>query len=183
MKTKALLKVIWRVATRSYVRSLGVAVALGCIILWATALRADEAPPSVESKAEGLTNRIKELGGRILLDAATETTGVSQLDKWVDIYSSTPTVSVANNHANLYLKNSTKQICARFDDGSSGCFSVTNSTTTLVSHTKAQFGSIIPASAGQDYYCSDCTTLDTCVSTGTTVGAFASPVSRTTACN
>jgi hypothetical protein len=170
-------RVAWRVATVCF---FGVAVALGGLILsWAD----DDTATSVGSKAEGLTSRIKELGGRILLDAASETTGVAQIDRWIDVFSSTPTVTVGTNHANVYLKNSTKQICARFDDGSTGCFQITTSTLTLVSHTKAQFGSIVPASAGQDYYCSDCTTLDTCVSTGTTVGAFASPVSRTTACN
>lgn len=51
------------------------------------------------------------------------------------------------------------------------------------SRTKAQLGAIVPTAVGQLYYCSDCTALRTCISTGTAQGAFSSPVAATTACN
>lgn len=51
------------------------------------------------------------------------------------------------------------------------------------SKTKAQLALITPTVVGQEYYCSDCSSLLTCISSGTAQGAFASPVSKTTACN
>lgn len=56
-------------------------------------------------------------------------------------------------------------------------------TPTADSLTKAQLGATVPARAGDIYYCSDCTTLRMCVSTGTVQGAFSSPVAATTPCN
>lgn len=73
-----------------------------------------------------------------------------------------------------------------------GNFSVGNITVSTVtatgfiqfaSYAKATFATTTPAAVGQQYYCSDCTALTICISTGTTRGAWSSPTSRTTACN
>lgn len=56
-------------------------------------------------------------------------------------------------------------------------------TSEISSLTVAQIGATVPTRVGQMYYCSNCTALRVCVSTGTTVGSFSSPVSATTGCN
>lgn len=53
----------------------------------------------------------------------------------------------------------------------------------LASKTKSQLSLTTPTVVGQQYYCSDCTTLRTCISSGTLQGAFSSPVAVATACN
>jgi hypothetical protein len=50
------------------------------------------------------------------------------------------------------------------------------------SKTLAQILATTPIAAGEQYYCSDCTTDTVCVSTGTDVGAFVSVSSRTVVC-
>lgn len=52
----------------------------------------------------------------------------------------------------------------------------------LMTRTVVQIAAIAPKLAGQLVYCSDCTALRVCVSTGTVVGAWSSPVAATTAC-
>lgn len=51
------------------------------------------------------------------------------------------------------------------------------------SKTLAQILAITPDYAGQQYYCSNCTTDAVCISTGTGVGAFVRASARTTVCN
>lgn len=53
----------------------------------------------------------------------------------------------------------------------------------LYSRTKAQILALTPAAAGQAYYCSDCTAVTVCVSTGTGAGAFTKVDDRTAACD
>ncbi len=52
----------------------------------------------------------------------------------------------------------------------------------LTSQTKTQIAAITPSAVGQMYYCSDCATLANCVSTGTVVGSFSSPINTGTPC-
>lgn len=53
----------------------------------------------------------------------------------------------------------------------------------LASKTKAQLAVYTPTAVGQKFYCSDCSALRECISTGTAQGAFSSPVAATTGCN
>lgn len=53
----------------------------------------------------------------------------------------------------------------------------------LLSQTAAQILTIAPSQVGQLIYCSNCTALRVCVSTGTVAGAWSSPVATTVACN
>lgn len=53
----------------------------------------------------------------------------------------------------------------------------------LYSRTVAQLQALSPKYVGEQFYCSNCTALRICVSTGTAQGAFSSPVAATTACN
>lgn len=53
----------------------------------------------------------------------------------------------------------------------------------LYSRTKAQILALTPAAAGQAYYCSDCTAVTVCVSTGTGAGAFTKVTDRAAACD
>jgi len=55
--------------------------------------------------------------------------------------------------------------------------------TGIYSRTVAQIGLITPRAVGEMFYCSNCTALRMCISTGTVVGSFASPVAATTVCN
>lgn len=55
--------------------------------------------------------------------------------------------------------------------------------TQLATKTVALLQAITPTAVGQMYQCSNCTAFTFCVSTGTTRGAFSSPVAKTTACN
>ena len=54
--------------------------------------------------------------------------------------------------------------------------------TKLYSRTSAQIKAIDPGGAGEYYYCSDCTTVSTCVSTGTAVADWALITNKTAAC-
>ncbi len=53
----------------------------------------------------------------------------------------------------------------------------------LYSRTKAQILALTPAAAGQIYFCSDCTAVSICVSTGTAAGAFVKATDKTAACD
>lgn len=53
----------------------------------------------------------------------------------------------------------------------------------MASKTGAQIRALTPAAVGQNYYCSDCTTVPVCVSTGTALGAWSISTNRTSACN
>lgn len=56
-------------------------------------------------------------------------------------------------------------------------------TPTLTSLTKAQISTAVPGLVGVQYYCSDCSTVPVCISTGTTVGSFSLITARASACN
>lgn len=60
-----------------------------------------------------------------------------------------------------------------------------NGTMQLGSFTASSLSGQIPTASGQQYYCSNCSNALTCISTGTTTGAYASEqaLNRTTACN
>jgi hypothetical protein len=53
----------------------------------------------------------------------------------------------------------------------------------LYSRTKAQLVAITPAAAGQAYFCSDCTAVTICTSSGTGRGAFVKVTDKTAACD
>lgn len=53
----------------------------------------------------------------------------------------------------------------------------------LTSQTKAQLAVTTPKKAGQEYYCSDCSTVAVCISTGTTLGGFSLITNKGSACN
>lgn len=53
----------------------------------------------------------------------------------------------------------------------------------LASRTKTILASMTPTVVGQYYYCSDCTSITTCVSTGTAKGAYSDQNNRGAACN
>lgn len=70
--------------------------------------------------------QIKYLAGKVLVDSTLEVTGVGQFDKNIELVAiSTPTYTLAANHADLWLNESAKKLCTRFDDGSSGCLANT----------------------------------------------------------
>lgn len=72
-------------------------------------------------------DRIKVLGGNIVLDGFGETTQAHRFDKQaIFVGISTPTTP-STNHANMWLNNTTKQICTNFDDATAGCFTPTGS--------------------------------------------------------
>lgn len=50
------------------------------------------------------------------------------------------------------------------------------------SRTKAQILAIDPIAVGEEYYCSDCTASNICISTGTAVGQFSDIQAKTVAC-
>lgn len=52
----------------------------------------------------------------------------------------------------------------------------------LTSQTSAQIKAATPKAVGEYYYCSNCTTVTTCVSTGTVVGAWSLITNKTGAC-
>lgn len=69
-------------------------------------------------------SRIKTLGGQVLLDGRVETTQSHQFDNRLEpVGISTPTATPKTNHAYLWLNNTAKQLCTKYDDGSSGCLS------------------------------------------------------------
>ncbi len=81
-----------------------------------------ESNPSGSSQVN--RSQIKELAGRLLLDAYVEATQAVRIDKYIEFVGvSTPTYTLSTNHANLWLNNSTKQLCTRFDNGTSACLS------------------------------------------------------------
>lgn len=55
-------------------------------------------------------------------------------------------------------------------------------TPSLTSKTHAQIVALTPKRTGQPYYCSDCSTVPVCVSTGTAVGAFSLITNKGSAC-
>src|SRR5437867_4312244 len=66
-----------------------------------------ETPPKKFIKSQ-----IKELSGKTLIDSGTEVTQTLQLDKQLNMVGiSTPTTPSVN-HANLWLNNTSKQVCA-----------------------------------------------------------------------
>lgn len=71
---------------------------------------------------------MKELGGKLLLDAYVEITQPVRTDKyWEFVGVSTPTITPASSHSFLWLNSSLKQLCTKFDDGSTGCLATGSS--------------------------------------------------------
>lgn len=67
-------------------------------------------------------NRIIQQGADILMDGSAHVTGAVRSDKWFELINkSTPTTPSAN-HARLFLNNSSKLVCAIYDNGSTNCF-------------------------------------------------------------
>lgn len=62
-------------------------------------------------------SRIKELGGRLVLDAYTEVTQGLQIDKYVDIVSVSTPSTPASGHIKLFSNTASNQIMASFSDG------------------------------------------------------------------
>lgn len=116
--------------------------------------------------------------GLVTSGGTNPTVSLSPTDTQVETYTSSVTISgnvgiTGTINAPLTVTSS-ETVKANFEvDGYLQLFSRTN----------AQLAAITPVAVGEMYYCSDCTTLRTCISTGTVVGSFASPVSATTVCN
>ena len=54
---------------------------------------------------------------------------------------------------------------------------------TPMAYAKATIATLTPVKTNEIIGCTDCTALVICTSTGTTVGAWSSPVAKTTSCN
>ncbi len=85
---------------------------------------------ALETKDKGLQgqrlqkSQLKEMAGRLISDAQLEVTQPLQVDKKIVFVGlSTPTATPSTNHADMWLNNTAKQICTKFDNGSSGCLS------------------------------------------------------------
>ncbi len=67
---------------------------------------------------------IKEMAGRVIVDAQLEVTQPIQIDKKLNFVAlSTPTATPSTGHADLWLNNGAKQLCTKFDDGTTACLS------------------------------------------------------------
>lgn len=79
---------------------------------------------------------IKDLAGRLLLDSYVEATKGIQTNRYIEFVGiSTPTATLSSNHAQLWLNNGSKQLCTRFDDGSSACLAAGGGIGTITSVT------------------------------------------------
>ncbi len=95
-----------------------------------------KAPDFNSSNARLIKSQIKEMAGRIVIDSQLEVTQPLQVDKKLTFISlSTPTATPSAGHADMWLNNSTKQICTKFDDGSAGCLATGGASGTITSVT------------------------------------------------
>jgi hypothetical protein len=89
-----------------------------------------------EAKGRLIKSQIKEMAGRIVIDSQLEVTQPLQVDKKLTFISlSTPTATPSSGHADMWLNNTAKQICTKFDDGSSGCLASGGASGTITSVT------------------------------------------------
>lgn len=66
------------------------------------------------------SSQIKELAGKILIDAQAEVSQPLQIDKYVNFVNvSTPTLTPASGHSLLFASSAAKQFVAKFSDGTS----------------------------------------------------------------
>lgn len=90
-------------------------------------------------------------------------------------------VNNANGNRAMYIDAYTGELHSDFwVDASS--ITLNGSFLQLSSKTHSQITALTPAAVGQEYYCSDCSTVATCISTGTAVGAFGLITSKTSPC-
>lgn len=95
--------------------------------------------------------------------------------------------SIAIGNGALYTDSNKAQIGGQPGTGMEvemfvSSFTANNGWIQLAPRTIAVLRSMTPTAVGQSYYCSDCTNFQVCTSSGTGVGAYASPISRTTTC-
>lgn len=109
--------------------------------------RAEGSPPNnqqaLESKANGLgsearpkliKSQLKEMAGRLIADSQLEVTQPLQVDKKITFVGlSTPTATPTAGHADMWLNNTSKLICTKFDNGTSGCLSTGGASGTITS--------------------------------------------------
>jgi hypothetical protein len=87
-----------------------------------------QAPDFNSGRARLIKSQIKEMAGRIVIDSQLEVTQPLQVDKKINFVSlSTPTATPSSGHADLWLNNGAKALCAKFDDGSAGCLGISSS--------------------------------------------------------
>lgn len=83
----------------------------------------DSTNTSFSDKTKNTVEGIKYLGGKLLLDRYVEITGALKTDSFQELVGvSTPSYTLVSNHANLWLNNTAKAICVRYDNGASSCF-------------------------------------------------------------
>lgn len=76
-------------------------------------------PLPVESKGKWIKSQVKELSGKVLIDAQLEVTQPTQFDKYLNFVTvSTPTSTPAAGHAYLFSNNVGNQFVAVYSDGS-----------------------------------------------------------------
>jgi hypothetical protein len=83
-----------------------------------------QGPSHLPGDSTGNKTQIKHLAGKEFIDANLEVTQAAIFDKYLEFVGiSTPTYTLRSNHSNLWLNNTAKQLCTRFDDNSMGCLS------------------------------------------------------------
>ncbi len=104
---------------------LGAVIAVGLIL----PVRCEDSPysgvsspnsaPKQNNGSSWRTSQIKDLAGKILIDAQTEVTQPFQVDKYINFVNvSTPTLTPASGHSLLFANSGAKQFIAKFSDGS-----------------------------------------------------------------
>jgi hypothetical protein len=81
------------------------------------------------------------------------------------------------------LKITTADVVNQYDLAVDSQGVVTPRILQLTSKTAAQIRALVPTAVGQVYYCSDCATVPTCISTGTAVNQTSLSTSKATACS
>lgn len=110
---------------------------LALLFLAPKGARAEGSPPqdqqALETNARGfLKSPIKLLAGKVLIDGQLEVTQPLQIDKKLNFVAlSTPSVTPATNHAELWLNNTAHQLCTIFDNGSTGCLAAGSAAGTI----------------------------------------------------
>ncbi len=99
------------------------------------------APQQNNGNSSWRTSQIKDLAGKVLLDAQTEVTQPFQIDKYENFVNvSTPTLTPASGHSLLFANKSANQFIAKFSDGS----------TTILGAGSGSGGTITGVTAGTD---------------------------------
>lgn len=94
---------------------------------------------SAESSKKKELGRIRDLGGLILIDGGAQVTQKLQVNKGLNLVGTSTPTTPSSNHTELFLNNTTKRLCAVFDDATSNCFGAGTTTTPGGSDTYLQY--------------------------------------------